>query len=152
VSHQEHRLWIAAIERFPFDTVLMALNAADPHKLSFQEKLLGMAVEKEMGIIGMKIPARGRILSSWTPPPAEEQRPYMLTNRSGTITMHDAMRYVLTLPVSTVIVGCDSIAQVEENVEIAGSFNPLNRQQMASLELKTEEISEQALFFRRRRA
>ena len=33
--------------------------------------------------------------------------------------MKEAMRYVLSLPVSTVIVGCDSIAQLEENVAIA---------------------------------
>ena len=31
-------------------------------------------VEKQMGIIGMKITGRGRILSSWTPPPPREQK------------------------------------------------------------------------------
>jgi len=53
------------------------------------------------------------------------------------------------LPVSTVIVGCDSIAQLEENVEIARSFNPLNETQMAELEQRTEPVHKQALFFRR---
>ena len=49
----------------------MALNAADPHHFTFQEQLLPLAVEKQMGIIGMKIPGRGRLLASWTPPSLE---------------------------------------------------------------------------------
>ena len=56
------------IKRHPFDTVLMAINAADPHHYSFNEGLLPLAVERQMGIIGMKIPGRSRLLSSWTPP------------------------------------------------------------------------------------
>jgi hypothetical protein len=49
----------------------MALNAADSHIYSFSDALLPLAVEKQMGIIGMKVPARGRLLSNWTPPPLE---------------------------------------------------------------------------------
>ena len=40
----------------------------------------------------------------------------MKATRTATLSMAEAMRYVLTLPVSTVIVGCDSIPQLEENV------------------------------------
>jgi hypothetical protein len=58
-----------AIQRFPFDTILLAVNAADKHHFSFIDKLLPLAVGKRMGIIGMKVPGRGRLLSSWTPPP-----------------------------------------------------------------------------------
>ena len=50
--------------------------------------------------------------------------------------LHDAMRYVLTLPVSTVIVGCDSIAQLEENVNIARAFTPMSDSQLAELEAR----------------
>jgi hypothetical protein len=34
------------------------------------------AVEKEMAIIGMKIPSRGLLLSSWTPPDDPDARHY----------------------------------------------------------------------------
>ena len=138
-----------AIRRFPFDTLLMAVNAADPHHLSFAAELLPLAVEKEMGIIGMKIPARGRILSSWTPPPPDQQRPGQVATRSGTITMREALRYVLSLPVSTVIVGCDTVAHVEENVRLARTFTPMSGSQMAELTTRTEPVKRQALFFRR---
>lgn len=108
------------IEQYPFDTILMALNAADKHNKSFIEHLLPTAVEKKMGIIGMKIPARGRMF------------------REGGITkMEPAMRYVLTLPVSTVIVGISTLDELEENIRIARDFKPMTADEMA----KTEELT-----------
>jgi aryl-alcohol dehydrogenase-like predicted oxidoreductase len=136
---------LEAIRRFPFDTLLLALNAADRFRLPFGERLLPLAVEREMGIIGMKIPARGRLLSSWKP--GAEDR-YGATS-AGTLSMREAMRYVLSLPVSTVIVGCDSIAQLEENVLVASEFTPLSPAQMAELEERARPVHAQALFFRR---
>ena len=146
-GHADPDVLIDAIERFPFDCILMAVNAADPFHLSFKEKLLPLAVEREMGIIGMKIPARGLILSSWKAPDDPESR--YANTVPGTLDMKEAMRYVLSLPVSTVIVGCDSIQQLEENVEIARSFNPMNETQLAELEQRAEPVYKQSLFFRR---
>ncbi len=141
-----------AIHRYDFDTILMAVNAADPHHFSFSEKLLPLAVEKQMGIIGMKVPARGRLLSSWTPPPIEEQKHswegMVLAPTPGTIDMRQAMYYSLSLPVSTVIIGCDSIAQLQQNVQLARDFTPLNQQQMAALTEKAAPVAKPALFFR----
>jgi aryl-alcohol dehydrogenase-like predicted oxidoreductase len=141
-----------AIHRHPFDTILMAINAADPHHFSFSEQLLPLAVEKQMGIIGMKVPARGRILSSWTPPPIERQQHMwegmVIARTPGTINMREAMYYSLSLPISTVIIGCDSIAQLEENVQLAREFTPLSQQQMAALTAKVAPVSQQSLFFR----
>src|ERR1700731_3191742 len=53
---------IECIHRHDFDCILMAMSAADPHHYSFNQQLLPLAVEKPMGIIGMKIPGRGRLL------------------------------------------------------------------------------------------
>jgi aryl-alcohol dehydrogenase-like predicted oxidoreductase len=128
-GHADPAVLIEAIKRYPFDTILLALNAADRYHLPFAETLLPLAVEKQMGIIGMKIPARGHLL--------------------GTITMKEAMRYTLSLPVATVIVGCDSIAQLEENVRIAREFTPLSGEQMAALETRAEPVHRKSLFFRK---
>jgi len=151
-GHYRPEALIEAIHRYPFDTILMAVNAADPHHYSFSEQLLPLAVEKQMGIIGMKVPARGRILSSWTPPPIERQQHswegMVIAKTPGTINMREAMYYSLSLPVSTVIIGCDSIAQLEENVQLAREFTPFSQQQMASLTAKVEPVSKQSLFFR----
>ena len=143
---------IEAIHRYPFDTILMAVNAADPHHFSFSEQLLPLAVDKQMGIIGMKVPARGRILSSWTPPPVEQQKHswegMVLAPTPGTLDMKQAMYYSLSLPVSTIIIGCDSVAQLEQNVQLAREFTPFSEKQMAGLVQKAEPVSKQALFFR----
>jgi uncharacterized protein len=151
-GHYRPDALIEAIHRHAFDAILMAVNAADPHHYSFSEQLLPLAVEKQMGIIGMKVPARGRILSSWTPPPIEQQKHswegMVLAPTAGTLDMRQAMYYSLSLPVSTVIIGCDSIAQLEENVQLAREFTPLNQQQMAALTEKAEPVSKQSLFFR----
>jgi len=58
------------------------------------------------------------------------------------------MYYSLSLPVSTVIIGCDSIAQLEENAQLAREFTPLNQQQMAVLTEKAQPVAKQSLFFR----
>ena len=151
-GHYRPDALIEAIHRYSFDTILMAVNAADPHHFSFSEQLLPLAVEKQMGIIGMKVPARGRILSSWTPPPIEQQKHswegMVLAPTAGTLDMRQAMYYSLSLPVSTVIIGCDSIAQLEENVQLAREFTPLNQQQMAELTEKAQPVAKQSLFFR----
>jgi uncharacterized protein len=152
-GHYRPDALIEAIHRHPFDTILMAVNAADPHHYSFSEQLLPLAVEKQMGIIGMKVPARGRILSSWTPPPIEQQKHSwegmaIQATTGGTLDMRQAMYYSLSLPVSTVIIGCDSIAQLEENVQLAREFTPFNQQQMAALTEKAGPVSKQSLFFR----
>jgi aryl-alcohol dehydrogenase-like predicted oxidoreductase len=131
-GHFDPDVLLRGIQRFDFDTILMALNPADRHHLAFTEKLLPTANQKKMGVIGMKIPARGRLFRA-----------------DGVNSMRDAMSYVLTLPVSTVIVGCDTVKQLEENVAIARDFTPLRRSEMARLEQLTAGYVMDASWFKR---
>ena len=147
-GHADPAVLMEAIRRFEFDTLLLALNAADAHHRSFAAELLPLAVEKRMGVIGMKIPARGRLLASRTPPEVDRQRAPEQPATSGVLTMKEALYYVLSLPVSTVIIGCDSVAQLEENVALARSFTPLSDSERERLTARTEPIARQALFFR----
>jgi uncharacterized protein len=152
-GHYRPDALIESINRHPFDTILMAMNAADPHHYSFNDALLPLAVEKQMGIIGMKIPGRGRILSTWTPPPIEQQKHSwegmtIQTSSPGTLRMREAMYYTLSRPVSTVIIGCDTIAQLEENVQLARDFTPLNEKQQTELVARAEPCAKPSLFFR----
>jgi hypothetical protein len=47
-----------------------------------------------------------------------------------------------------VIIGCESVTQLEHNVQLAREFTPYTEKQMASLVQKAEPVSKQALFFR----
>ena len=64
------------------------------------------------------------------------------------MNMREAMRFTLSLPVSTVIIGCDNISQLEENVAIARNFTPLSPTQMAALNELAAPVAQQSLFFR----
>ena len=151
-GHYRPEALMDAVNRHPFDTILMALNAADSHIQSFTDQLLPLVVEKQMGIIGMKVPSRGRLLASWTPPPLEQQQHSWegsaIATRPGVMSMKDAMHFTLSHPVSTVIVGCDNLGQLEENVKIAREFTPLSQTQMATLNEAAAPVAKQSLFFR----
>jgi hypothetical protein len=130
-GHYDPLLLRKAILQYPFDTILMALNAADRHEKSFIDLLLPTAVEKKMGIIGMKVPARGRIFQ-----------------KGGLTSMEPAMRYVLTLPVSTIIVGISKLTELEENVQIAQKFVPMTQEESARTEQLTKPYYADATWFK----
>jgi predicted aldo/keto reductase-like oxidoreductase len=130
-GHFDPKVLVDGIRRFPFDTVLCALNPADRHRKSFIEKLLPVATERGMGIIGMKVPSRGRVF-----------------REGGIETMRQAMGYVLTLPVSTVIIGCSTIAEVEENASIARDWAPFSTTEMAHLEDLTRPYHKDVSFYK----
>ncbi len=119
------------IDRYPFDSVLMAVNAADKYHRSFIEDLMPTAVEKRMGIIGMKVPARGRIF-----------------DKGGIIDMTEAMSYTLSLPVSTIIIGIREVAQLEENFQIAKEFAQLSADEMLAIEEKAKPHYEYLQYFK----
>ena len=148
-GHYEPLILIDAMNMYPFDQLLLALNAADIHYLSFKNYLLPEAQRKGIATIGMKVATRGRMLSTWTPPPLDEQPARLATTRPGTVTIKEALKYNMSLPVSTTIIGVDNIAQLEEDVKIASEFSPLCEAEMKEIEFKTLPIVRQGLYFRR---
>lgn len=123
-GHHDPAILVEAMRRFAFDTVLVALNVADIHRLSFIRAVLPAAAKMGTGVIGMKVCAQGRLLGT------------------GGVTMPEAMGYVLSLPaVSTVIIGCSNPHEVEENVRIAHQFKPFAEQEMRALENRTSSQS-----------
>ena len=148
-GHYEPLILVDCLKRFSFDAILMALNAADVHYLSFKNYLLPEAQKQGIAIIGMKVATRGRMISTWTPPPLDEQPERMRTTLAGTLTIREALSYNMSLPVSTTILGVDNIEQIEENMKIAAQFSPLSDQEMLALEFKTLPIVRQGLYFRR---
>jgi aryl-alcohol dehydrogenase-like predicted oxidoreductase len=110
-----------SIRRFPFDTILMGLNAADKYYYSFAKDLLPMAVEKQMGIIGMKVMAREGFSPVGHRPRRGTEKVVGRHRRHGYNAWHtnQTRNHVLHAftAISTAIIGCDSVEQVEECVQ-----------------------------------
>ncbi len=132
-GHHDPAILMEAMRRFDFDTVLVALNAADVHRLPFIESLLPEAARRGLGVIGMKVCAQGALLAQ------------------SNLTMQDAMNYVLSLPgVSTIVIGCQTTDQVDANARIARGFVPLSREKMRDLESRTQPNAAEITYYKKR--
>jgi len=119
------------LERADFDCVLIPLNPAEVHYNSFKDGLLDLAVEKELGIIAMKVAAYGRLF-----------------HPDGVSSMRQSLRYVGSLPISTAIVGHDSVEQLEENVHVCRDLRPYHPGEMRELEALARPHHDEANFYK----
>ena len=97
--HTDPQILIEALNRFPFDSTLIALSALDHFILSFAEEFLPVANARGVATIAMKVLGLGSLRH-------EVER---------------SLHYAFGLPVSTVIVGMETMAQLEQNLAIAES-------------------------------
>src|SRR3954452_7724973 len=96
------RAWVLAraLERYDFDTVLVAIGPVDRLVNAPEEIVLPVARQKQAGVIAMKVYAHGEI-----------------TRRE------QALRYALGLQgVSLAIVGMGEESEIDENVRLAENF------------------------------
>lgn len=115
-GHHDPSIMKKCIEQFDFDTVLLPVNPAEPKYKSFIDDILPLAGKRDMGIIGMKVYLRG--LAAGLP---------------WYKTMEPFYRFALSQPITTAVIGCEDIGQLEENVEFARSFNPLTDKEAQGL-------------------
>jgi predicted aldo/keto reductase-like oxidoreductase len=128
-GHHDPAILLDAMRRFDFDTVLVALNAADIHRLPFFSTVVAEAAKRGMGVIAMKTCAQKRLL-------------YRLS-------MAEALGYAWSLAgVSLAIVGCETPEEVDENAEIARSFQPFAVETMRELELRTQSEHRAFAYFK----
>jgi len=114
------------------DTVLVALNVADIHRLSFIQTVLPEAARRGMGVIGMKVCAAGALLGP------------------RRLSIDEAMGYVLSLPgVSNVIIGCSTPQEVDDNARAAREFQPLTDIQMRALERRSQAAAESLTYYKK---
>jgi aryl-alcohol dehydrogenase-like predicted oxidoreductase len=114
---------------FPWDTVQMPLNICDHHFRSFEQLVLPKALERNIGVIGMKSLGGGSI-----------------PEKSKVATIRECMHYSMSLPVSSLASGIDSIEKLEENLAIAREFEPLAETQVAELLARAKPVSAEAEF------
>lgn len=129
-GHTDPDVLLGALKRHQFDTILLALNPADVHRLSFQEHLLPYADRTGVGIVTMKVFARGEVFPAL-------------------VSAKDALGYVWSLPIDLAIVGIENVGQLERNVQVASTFRALSPVQMMALEAAVVSDEERINYYRR---
>jgi aryl-alcohol dehydrogenase-like predicted oxidoreductase len=116
VTGHSPRILADALDDYPYDCALIILNAARQEMLHPEDlgRFFRIAQEKEVGVIAMKVFARGALV------------------KRG-LGSEQLLPYVLSYPVSTAIVGISGLAHLEENVRIASDFEPLSEEEMAEI-------------------
>ncbi|HEX3998671.1 MAG TPA: aldo/keto reductase [Pirellulales bacterium] len=109
---------------YPFDSVQMPLNCFDGTFRSFEEHVLPAVNKRGMAGLGMK--SLGG-----------DGQPIM----HGVVTVEEALRYAMSLPVTTTIIGIDSIEVLHQNLKIARGFQPMPPEQMAALRKRVGAVA-----------
>lgn len=130
-GHHDPEILKKCISLFDFDTVLLPVNPAEPHYNSFPDEVLPFARQKSMGVIGMKVYFRG----------FAARIPWFQS-------MEPFLHFALSQPVSTVVIGCDSVRQLEENVEFAMKFTQMPNAEMRDLVEKVGPFSRQLMYYK----
>jgi len=130
-GHRNPTLLSRAIDLFPFDVVLMPVNPAEPHYWSFLEAVLPKALDKGMGILGMKTLSRG-----------------VCARIFGDESIETFLRFALTQSISAAVVGCETIDQLETNVRIARPFQPMDQQEQNVLISRVKSYARELMYYK----
>ncbi|MCA9445886.1 MAG: aldo/keto reductase [Candidatus Omnitrophica bacterium] len=115
------------IERgFDWQTVQMPLNILDHHFRSFEQEILPKALKKDIGVIAMKTLGG---------------TPGQIPAKAHLATVPECLRYAMSLPVSTVVSGMDSMDYLKQNIETAKNFTPMTEAERAELLGRTQKIA-----------
>jgi uncharacterized protein len=123
-----HMLDIAFKNNFLFDTVQMPLNVMDAHYDSFAELVLPVLVQHNIGVLGMK-PMGAQVIL-----------------RSGVVNAYECLRYAMSLPTSVVITGCDSMAILQQTINVARNFRPMTNEERTALLARTAPVARNGRF------
>jgi aryl-alcohol dehydrogenase-like predicted oxidoreductase len=130
-GHHDPLITKRCLQRFDFDTVLIPVNPAEPAYKSYLTELIPPAMKKGMGIIGMKVYFRG----------FADKLPWFET-------MEPLFRFALSQPITTAVIGCDDVEQLEENVKLAGSFSPMTEREILELIRNVSSYARELMYYK----
>ncbi len=130
-GHHDPLITKQCLHQFDFDTVLIPINPAEPAYKSYLTEVIPLANNKGMGIVGMKVYFRG-----------------LAAKLPWFETMEPFFRFALSQPITTAVIGCDDLEQVEENVRLAGSFSPLTEKETQELIRKVSPFAREFMYYK----
>lgn len=110
-DYHREMIEFAAQKDIVFDAVQMPVNPFDANFMSFGDNVLPLCAERGIAALGMKPLGSGRLLGHG-------------------VEARDLLQWALSRPVSVVITGCESLADVEQAISVGRWFDPLPQEEM----------------------
>lgn len=124
-GHKDPSIHLKMLSK-PFDwaAVLMPLNVMDVHYHSFQKLVLPELNRRKIAPLGMKsLGGNGSIVA-----------------KAG-VPVADAIRYVLSLPITSLVSGIDSEKVLDQNLAIVRNFKPMTDDERRAIEDRTRPLA-----------
>jgi predicted aldo/keto reductase-like oxidoreductase len=124
-GHKHPEIHLKMLARpYEWATVQMPLNVMDAHYRSFQHQVLPVLNQRGIAPLGMKsLGGRGNIVT-----------------QAG-VPVEDALRYVFSLPIASLVCGIDSEKILDQNLKIVRDFTPMTRDEMAAVEARVRPLA-----------
>ena len=120
-GHGRQPVLLDAVDRYPFDLIMTGFNYFDRFNFPDTEgRLLKRCLEKGVGVLAMKAVADGYLYRSWEP----------------------AIRYSLSLPVASLVLGMNNREMLERDLKLAESFKPLSEREREELFTTAPELGD----------
>lgn len=114
-----HERLLAAYDGW--ETVQHPVNLIDPHHKSFIKSVLPKVKAKSCGMIAMKSNAMGGI------------------GKASIATIEECLRFALSQDIDTLVSGVETVGQLEENVAIVKTAEPMSEQELTALLERTKQ-------------
>ena len=125
-GHKDPRIHLKMLGKpFDWETSQMPINLMDFHYRSFQKEVVPVCLDKGVGVIGMKSLGGG---------PGK----FVIDTD---LTAKQCLRYALSIPVSTLVVGITSMQQLEEALEVARDFQPMDQSEKTHLLAQIRDVA-----------
>ena len=129
-GHKSPEIHLKMLETgFPFDAVQMPLNAFDANFHSFEKQVLPELNKRGIAALGMKpLTGKGEPI------------------KKSILTPEEALRYAMSLPVTTTITGMEKPEVLQQNLKIAQNFQPMSAAEMEALRQRVSGVSADGRF------
>ncbi len=129
-GHKDPKIHLKMLQHdFPFDTCQLPLNVFDGTYRSFEREVLPVLNQRGIAPLAMKtVSGNGEPI------------------KQGIVTVEEALRYVLSLPVASVVSGIDSQQVLRQNLEVVRRFTPMTAAEMQALRTRVAHYAREGRF------
>jgi uncharacterized protein len=124
-GHKDPSIHLKMLEKpYPWATTQMPLSVLDGQFRSFEQRVLPVLNQRGIGPIGMKsLGGNGKLVAD------------------GLISVEEALRYVFSLPIATLVSGIDSEKVLEQNLKIVRDFKPMTAEEKSAALAKVSTVA-----------